>query len=177
MNSIDIMIDLETTGIHPGCCILSLGASSFDQQHTFYQKISHDDSLRAGFFDDPFTIAWWNKQSLTARTEAFSGTTSIANVLGDFSTFLWRLPADKKKVFVWGNGADFDLPILQAAYLKLGMKVPWEPFNGRCYRTLKNLYKDVKMEPFTGVKHSALADAMNQAAHAHKILSKHFNEG
>jgi hypothetical protein len=170
------MVDLETTGTKAGCGVLAIGACSLDGTHTFYEKIDHLSCLSAGLVDDPSTLKWWSKQEILAREEAFSGTKNLVMVLGQFADFLRSLPSPKKTIFVWGNGADFDLPILAAAYQAVGMEVPWEPFNGRCYRTLKNLYKSIPMRKFEGLKHSALADARNQAMHAHEILRIHFDK-
>jgi hypothetical protein len=170
----DVMTDLETTGTSAGCCILSIGACTFSEELNFYQKIWHQSCLESGLVDNRETIAWWSRQSVEARQEAFSGTSHLVTVLGAFSDFLRSIPA--KQVFVWGNGADFDLPILAAAYHKLGMNVPWKPYNGRCYRTLKNLYRDIDMPAFEGMKHNALHDAKMQARHARLILHKHFNK-
>lgn len=176
MNSLDVMIDLETTGTKAGCGILSIGACTFDGNHKFYDRIHHSSSIELGLVDDPDTLAWWARQNPEARMEAFSGETHILNALGKFSDWFKRLPADNKNVFIWGNGADFDQPILQAAFVKAGMKAPWAPFNSRCYRTLKNLYFGVKAPAFQGIKHNALADAMHQASHAREILSIHFSK-
>ncbi len=174
MKTLDVMIDLETMGTSAGCMILSIGACTFDTQKTFYTRIQKDScpALRA----DPETMAWWQKQSFEAQQEAFSGDVLLLNALGDFSTWWNRLEGDNKSKFIWGNGADFDLPILKAAYEAVMMKEPWAPWNGRCYRTLKNLYFGIKAPEFQGVKHNALADAMHQARHAREILSKHFSE-
>jgi len=70
---------------------------------------------------------------------------------------------------VWGNGADFDLPILAAAYKAAGGPPPWKPYNGRCYRTLKNLAPSIKLER-QGTHHQALDDAVCQAKHLIKIV-------
>lgn len=171
-NSIDVMIDIETTGTSSGCCILSIGATSFDEKYTFYMKIDHRSSVSYGLKDSPGTMAWWQQQSSEARMEAFSGTDDLVVVLGAFSDFLLSIQRAEGEVFIWGNGADFDLPIIKAAYEIVDMPVPWKPFNGRCYRTLKNLpqNKNIKADKFEGVKHNALADAIFQARHALKIL-------
>lgn len=172
--SLDVMIDLETVGTSAGCGILSIGACTFNHSHTFYKKIDLESCKLIGLTEDQDTMAWWRKQDPEAKREAFSGTNSIVEVLGNFSDWFRRLPGDADKIFVWGNGADFDLPILAAAYAAAKMQKPWKPFNGRCYRTLKNLYFSVKMQPFDGMKHNALADAKNQASHARNILRIHF---
>jgi exodeoxyribonuclease VIII len=170
----NVMIDLETTGVTPGCCILSIGACTFDLREEFYSTISLSNSHTRGLFDDPDTIAWWSKQSEKARKEAFSGTKDLLVVLGEFQTWFNRLDGKDKKV--WGNGADFDLPILAFAYRLAGIKLPWKPFNGRCYRTLKNLYKSVEGPKFSLDKHDALVDAKIQAEHASRILSIHYSD-
>jgi len=172
-NSIDVMVDLETCGTSAGCIILTIGACTFDQEHKFYTRISERDSEQQGFWRDPSTMAWWNKQDYGVRDEAFSGTVEVIKALGQFSDFLLSLKKQYKNVYIWGNGADFDLPILAHYYHAIDMKIPWEPYNGRCYRTLKNLYKDIKIGENKG-KHNALFDAVAQAAHARRILHEHF---
>lgn len=173
--SLDVMLDLETCGTAPGSVILAIGACTFDLQHTFYEKISLDDSQAQGFITDNNTLAWWNTQAPAVREEAFSGTLPVVNALGNFADWYRILPAEKR--FLWGNGAGFDQQLLATAYRWVGMVQPWEYKEERCYRTLKNLYFNIKADPFEGDKHNALADAQNQAIHARKILSFHFREG
>jgi len=171
--STDIMLDLETTGTRAGCCLLAIGACTIDEKYTFYRTISWNSCKEAGLKDSPGTLAWWDKQSPEARREAFSGIDLLTEVLGEFSDWFSMLEKTLgTPIFVWGNGADFDLPILSAAYDVVNMKQPWAPFNGRCYRTLKNLpyNKDIKPPEFEGLKHNALSDALHQSRHMLKIL-------
>ena len=163
-----IMLDLETTGVSAGCCILSIGATTLDLSAGFYKRISLESSVAMGLTTLPSTMAWWDKQSKEARDEAFSGTEILLHALLDFSDW-FRLIGSTAKV--WGNGADFDLPILAAAYEACKIEKPWKPYNGRCYRTIKNLYSDVPLNSFRGVKHNALEDARNQAIHLMKIVN------
>jgi hypothetical protein len=74
------------------------------------------------------------------------------------------------EVNVWGNGAAFGNVILRSAYAACGLLPPWEFWNDRCYRTLKNLRPDIKLER-SGTHHNALDDAITQAEHAVVILS------
>ena len=163
----NVMIDLETTGVAAGCCILSIGACTLDLNNEFYQKISIDSGWNSGLKDDPSTLNWWDSQDPAARIEAFSGTLHIQDVLNNFS--LWLKGLQEKNVKVWGNGADFDLPILGAAYIACGMPIPWKPYNGRCFRTIKNIHAEIIPNAFRGMKHNALGDAKNQAVHLVKI--------
>lgn len=171
----DVMLDLETLGISPGCTILSIGACSLDQEHTFYQTISIANCVERGLTREAGTLAWWDKQAPEIRAEAFSGTTNLIEALGQFHDWFRKLPAKKK--FIWSNGADFDIPILAFAYRLCGMHTPWEPFNGRCYRTMKNLYRDIPMVALEGgVKHNALDDATAQAQHLRQIFQEHYRK-
>ena len=174
-NTVDVMIDLETVGKMAGCGILSIGACTFDIRSVFNESISQISCLNAGLVEDPETLSWWSKQPREVYLTAFSGEVSIIKVLGDFSDWLRTLGYPKDKVYVWGNGAKFDLGILEAAYAAVGMDYPIDYKNERCYRTLKNLYYDIKAEKFEGQKHNALHDAIHQARHASAILKKHFS--
>ena len=49
------------------------------------------------------------------------------------------------------------------------MPIPWKPYNGRCFRTIKNIHAEIIPNAFRGMKHNALEDAKNQAVHLVKI--------
>lgn len=172
-----IMIDLETLGTTPGCSILSIGAVFFDTEHGLgseLRTVVHRPSCASvGLFEDADTLAWWRRQSEAARRvliEADQETVaySIESALEELNKFC-KLGTNAK---VWGNGADFDNPILIAAYKATGIKQGWKPYNGRCYRTIKNLYKSVKLER-VGVHHDCLDDAKSQALHLIEIARQH----
>jgi hypothetical protein len=177
----DVMIDLETLGNRPGCAILSLGAVGFDPKQgeisdgvPFYAVINTDSCVCAGLGFDRETLDWWGRQAVEARTvlEAARSLNSfqLATVLERFELFLNEF-GGKKSVRIWGNGADFDNPILAAAYRAIGKEVPWSFWNSRCYRTLKILYPDVPLKR-TGTHHNALDDAKTQAMHALEIFAQ-----
>ncbi len=179
MREINVMIDLETTGIGPGCCILEIGATVFSgpeyrygEQPLFYQTVLHEGQYGLGLGDDPATMAWWDKQGEAAKAEAFhsSNAVELPQALNSFAGYLDSL-AQIKDVFVWGNAASFDLKILEAAYHACGMSVPWYFRNERCYRTLESLYGNrVPATTFKGTKHNALHDAQHQAVRACQLL-------
>ncbi|MDV7397059.1 3'-5' exoribonuclease, partial [Arthrospira platensis SPKY1] len=66
---------------------------------------------------------------------------------------------------LWGNGADFDNPILKSCYAAIDADVPFKPWAGRCYRTVKNIPGMPKINRNHGTHHNALDDARNQALH------------
>ena len=167
---INIMIDIETLGTKPGCTILSIAAVPFAYASTedyepFYQKISETSCASYGLCSDIDTVNWWGRQSAEARTEAFSGTRDLKEVLEEFTAYLQQWQGCK----VWGNGASFDVPLLEAAYSACDMQPPWKYFNSMCYRTLKTLYPQIPFVP-ARIKHNALHDAIAQASHAERIF-------
>lgn len=159
-----IMIDLETMGTRPGSAIASIGACAFDPEtgvmgHLFYRRIDLDSCARSGLAFDADTIVWWLKQSDAARGElAKEGGFHIAKALQDFRSF-W-LEEDGK--YLWGHGANFDEPLLAAAYRALHVEQPWLFWNARCTRTIYGL-AGVKPNRAAGVHHNAMDDARAQA--------------
>lgn len=170
-----VMVDLETLGTVPGCSILSIGAVYFDESglgEEFYRPVSRLHCQELGLREDAGTIAWWNRQSPEARkvialAEAEDAPT-VHQVLGELHTFL-KLRTNVK---LWGNGADFDNPILACAYDAAELKQTWIAWNGRCYRTLKNIAPGPKLVR-VGTYHNALDDAKSQALHAIELFKLH----
>lgn len=164
------MTDLETMGRRAGCAILSIGAVEFDPKlglgREYYRVVSLKSCESVGLHLDQETAAWWAKQSPEARKVLDEANAQdampIQEALAEFNEFL----ATGTKV--WGNGADFDNAILIAAYAATGIQQGWGPYNGRCYRTLKSFFPQIKAKR-GGVHHNALDDAKTQAAHAIEI--------
>ncbi len=162
----NVMLDIETTGVEPGCCILSIGAVPFltdSPVEYFYERISHQSSLRAGFADNPDTISWWDKQKPEMQDEAFGGVLSIHRVLESFCSYLNAL-GDPRDIHVWGNGKDFDNIIVAHTLKKLHLKQPWHYRNNWCYRDFVKLFPLVP-KPDNLNLHNALEDAKTQARH------------
>lgn len=176
----NIMVDLETLDNKPSAIILSIGAVAFDPNtgrlgEEFYQVINTDSCRRAGLTESEDTVAWWKQQSEEAKQvlhEAEAETSChLLKALIGFKD--WLQPFKLSRVKVWGNGSDFDNPILTTAYSKVGMSLPWRFYNNRCYRTLKKLYPTVVFDKREGTYHNALDDAKTQALHAVKIFRVH----
>jgi len=177
-----IMMDLETLGTEPGCSILSIGAVYFDPVKEelgseMYVLVHRPSCTAYGLWEDPSTINFWEGQA--AKNEVHKK--FLADVM--METIAYTLPKalvefnqfvalGSGAVRVHGNGADFDNAIMRAAYRAAGVKPTgsWAKFGGRCYRTVKNLFPDVKMQIREGVHHNALDDAKNQALHLMTIV-------
>lgn len=177
---INVMHDLETLGVDAGSTILSIGAVVFGPggiSGTFYSVINRQTCRNAGLTEDPDTLEWWRNQSPEARvvlTDAANLKTSspLGRALAEFDTWLLHVGAgdqERKNVKIWGNGADFDKPILGAAFKTCGFAPPWTAYSCGCYRTLKNLRPEIKLIR-TGTAHNALVDAQDQAEHAIRLL-------
>lgn len=165
----NFMIDIETIGTKPGCAILSIAAVPFGSESEFaeelYIKIAKESNAEVGLIADPVTLSWWAKQKPEAYAEAFGGTTHIREAMQSLHQHL--KPYDK--IRVWGNGASFDAPILEAAFAACGMREPWKYYDSMCYRTMKNLFPQVPILR-NGLHHNALDDARSQADHLRRIF-------
>jgi DNA polymerase III epsilon subunit-like protein len=169
-----VMVDLETMDNKPTAAITAIGAVAFDPDtgelgERFYVKVDLQTSMDAGLTVSADTINWWLMQADEPRKEMARKGHPLPFVLEQFSEFL------RPYQFVWGNGAAFDNAILQTAYAKVGQPLPWKFWNDRCYRTVKSMYPDVKLER-VGNLHNALDDAVSQATHLIAIY-KEINHG
>lgn len=169
MNKQHVMVDLETLGNNSSSVIISIGAVAFDLDKnetftdTFYSVIDPQSCVDVGLKMDVSTVMWWMKQSDGAR-KAFEKTGSPLNeVLLEFANWY------PKGAKFWGNGATFDNVILSNAYAACKIKKPWGYTDDSCYRTVKALYPDVKVER-VGVYHNAADDAVTQAKHLVAML-------
>lgn len=170
-----VMIDLETMGTAPGSAIISIGAVKFIPEtgeigpETFYRNISLTSCLLAGLTIDAGTLAWWRDQSSEAKLALDDGgCTSLRAALAEFAQYLTSNAhgEDTGTPVVWCKGADFDFPLLAAAYRALDIPLPWKFWNARCARTLFNVCRDqfgYVLPKVQGTAHNALDDARHQA--------------
>lgn len=171
-----VMLDLETLGTAPGCKVLSIGAVVFSADGLgaeHYVELIRED--QGNLTENPDTLKWWMGQPAEVRDRLFEPSPekiSLPASLAGFNTWLGSL-GTPRDICMWGNGADFDQPILLAGYRQAGIKHAWGTYNNRCYRTLKALAPELKMGGNrVGAKHNALDDAKSQALHAVQIFDK-----
>ena len=169
----DVSIDLETLGNGYGAAILSIGAASFNRDTgklgpTYSAKIDLDEALRYGKVSAS-TLRWWLGQSKEAQVAVFSaagGAVTMLQALQGFNAFTETLPAN---ICMWGNGATFDITLLDGAFDALALPgcVPIWRNNFWCIRDLRTLVDAVDLRkesiPFMGTPHIALDDAIHQA--------------
>lgn len=177
-NFYDIMVDLETLGLPPTGAVVSIGAVFFDL-HTqtlgpeYHATIHLGSAMADGGTVDPGTIMFWLGQPDAARNALRFNTRHIHAVLDEFSDWI-KQTCRHEDVRPWGNGASFDLTLLNSAYKRAGRKTPWHFANERCFRTIRNMYPQIEYNPDDkGVAaHNALEDAKFQARHLFKIKTR-----
>ena len=101
----------------------------------------------------------------------FNNTLPLAKVLQDFECFIkWF---DYSSLQVWGNSARFDLGILENAYSKFNVNIPWNHWNERDVRTLVAFAPEIKKNMvFEGVKHNPIDDCKHQIKYCCEIFKK-----
>lgn len=166
-------IDLETLGTRYNAPVISIGVVQFDPDTgklgaTFYREIDIDSAIKAGKVSGS-TLAWWAQQTDKARRVfGDKNKVSLATALDELSTWLRGMAVTPK---VWGNGAGFDITILEHAYENgcVGLKEAWHYTNVRDMRTLVEAARlgDAEWPKREGVHHNALDDATYQA----KVIS------
>lgn len=172
----DGMLDIETMGKNPGAPVLSIGLQMFDLGSRklgkkFYVQISLESCMAAGLQPDASTILWWMKQSDEARKafESNNGAYDLFNGLNYLRAFVDDSGSHRSRFMPWGNSSRFDCGILMAAYRAAGLHAPWEHWNERDYRTIKNMKPNIKLQR-VGVHHNALDDAVSQTLHLFKLM-------
>ena len=168
------MLDLETMGNCPNAAIVAIGAVCFDIERrelgeNFYQTIDLESSVAGGGVMDASTVLWWLNQSEAARQDIITGREPIDSALELFSDWIGVI-MDDERIIMWGNGVAFDNVILASAYRQHNILQPWDFINDRCYRTIKSLKPEIKMQR-TGTYHNALDDAISQAKHLIEIFT------
>lgn len=165
-----IMVDLETMGNKSNSCIVSIGALEFNINtgktgREFYNNVDLQSCLDCGLSVDANTIMWWLQQSDYARNSVTKGPiVPLTQALSNFKEFC------NKNAMIWGNSARFDLGILQNAYNKVDMSVPWLYYNERDVRTLLSFVPEVKKNyPRLSTAHNALADCYHQVGYCSEI--------
>lgn len=165
-----VMIDLETMGTTPGSAIAAIGAVFFNPIGTlppldqmahdakFYRSVDLGSCQRAGLTLDAATVQWWLQRPKDIVEAILHAPTHVSVALLAFRSFLMA-GGQTADIVVWGHGAAFDPPLLEAAFRAADLPLPWEYRNIRDTRTLFDLAGGVKVDN----DHHALRDAWNQA--------------
>ncbi|MGF7007181.1 hypothetical protein J2Y52_002679 [Aminobacter sp. BE110] len=157
------MLDLETFGTLPGSVIRSIGAVQFDLRgntgKTFYANIEPESCKAVGLVIDLRTEQWWSEQSKAAQQSLLIDQLPLKAVAVAFRSWFHEIGGEQ----VWGQGANFDIPLWEAASLAVSVPPPWKFWNVRDTRTVYDLFDfDTRELAIERVKHNALDDARHQ---------------
>lgn len=177
MNYNNVMIDIETLGVDPTSCILSIAAVYFDPAtgstgNTFHEYIDLQSCLDLGMTINASTFIFWMNQNDEARSQFNQcKKENIKLVLTQLYDFL----KDDQNI-IWANSPSFDCAILKSAYKKsFNCEPRWKYYNERDLRTLTNLFPLEEIElDISGIQkgnHNALNDCYYQI----QLLSAIYN--
>lgn len=163
----NLMVDLETLSLSNDACIVSAGLVVFSSTkilETYSAGIKDlEDQVRKGSHISPDTVIWWLKQSDAARhslIRSIEGPSMVAPIktielLNNISVLFVNCKA------IWSKDSCFDINILERAYQRYELPIPWKYHQRRCVRTLFEEWPQVpKVMPT--VKHDPLDDAKAQ---------------
>ena len=161
-----IMVDFETLDTKPTAVVLSVGMVMFDENKIRgyrYFKFDVQTQLDAGRTVSAKTLAWWTNQSEKAREVLSPHVTDITLVTFNDQLTTWLLERGirTEDAHVWGNGNDFDIPILNSITDEFGPF--YDHWNTWCFRTFNKMTGCKQMVIRKGTHHNALDDAMYQA--------------
>lgn len=167
-----LMLDLETMGLGPNAAICAIGAVKFElaiqksedgspslyylEHEDFYVHVSLESSVRSGGVIDPGTVLWWMQESAQARA-AIANPQDVMHIniaLQQLSKFAHNCTG------IWAAPAHFDIPIIESAYRRSGILVPWRMRQVHCLSTLQHLFGIERAE--NKLPHHALEDARSQ---------------
>src|SRR5580765_7821917 len=122
----NVMLDLETWGTCPGCAIRSIGAVVFDPisgetGEEFYANVDDVSCLDIGLVKELQTIDWWRQQTKEAQESLLKDPLPIMEVIDRFRQWFIR----SRGIFIWSQGANFDEPIIHAAFRRTKRFAPW----------------------------------------------------
>ena len=164
----ELMIDFETLATTPNAAVLSLGACFFDLENdrigaTFEMVFSIQEQFDAGRKVEADTLKWWMQQSGAAKKVFHEQAKTPEFILKTFSKWVTD-NCLMSKVKPWGNGATFDITLIENLFRQYGVKCPWTYDSIMDVRTFRRFVAGgAKIPVAQGTHHNALDDAKNQA--------------
>lgn len=160
-----IHLDLETLGVKHTSQILSIGA--VHGTDIFYREIDAYQYNPDDFTMCDSTIKWWTARGGFIPSQDLE---SPANAIAQFAGWVADITDSDPDTEIWANSPTFDCAILRYHMSKLHISCPWNFWQERDVRTIKNAAKALGI-PLRGAPnpHNALKDARNQAELVHSF--------
>ncbi len=164
-NNMELMVDVETLGVHPGAPVITIGAVLFDPyssdsseelvRRSTTIKIDLEEAIKYSTGVDGGTLKWWFQQdpeAIAALTgpEAVHMKTALqdlekyCNDRGSYTNdkFFDGISSLPKACRYWAKDPDFDMRLMQHFYEHpdiSGVKCPWTFYLCRSVRTVQDL--------------------------------------
>lgn len=170
----DYMLDWETLDTIPSARVLSVGISEFDPLtgeigEEFYARFDTTSQYNIDRTASADTIRWWGEQEKSVREEAFSGKQPLSAFIRMFNGMC------DGKTKVWGNGATFDISILEDIYRQAEAELPYKFWNVRDVRTTLAMGRDLidyKKPPAPKNAHNPIIDTRYQIGYVSDIYKQ-----
>lgn len=160
-----VMIDIEDLGKKANAPIGSIGAVFFNPQtgelgEKFYLRVDFENDMLNDLVPDG-EIIW--------------------SALRAFSDWLTYNAESLKTLKVWANSPSFDCTILKTAFERNDIDIPWNYWNERDVRTMKEVglaimdmgrFLRLGTEKIIGFKRNELDDAISQVALVSAVMSR-----
>jgi len=187
-NITDVMLDLETFDSKPTGAIVKISAVPFNiktgkifDSDIFDVSISLDSCIKAGLTVSENTIYWWLNQNdearkylMNERKSNVSLTTALSNFLIWFSNIKNINSIDN--LYIWGNGAAFDLAMLSNAFRTIGLNPPYKPSEEQDVRTVVRRDPSIKKNMlFEGIRHNPEHDCKHQIKYVCRTINQPMN--
>jgi hypothetical protein len=186
MNSLDIMVDLETLAVNDSPVIIQLSGVIFDRMtgktyEEFNELISPESGITSGLSVNGDTVAWWLTQECKVIKDVFlksiTSGKKLDKVLMAFSKFIndVKKTHNVESISLWGNGILSDNLWIQSNFKAVGLAECFQYNEHRDVRTLVQvgidiLGKDFKKDTtFVGNEHNAIDDCHHQIKYCVKI--------
>lgn len=173
---LEAVCDLETgsVAVSKQPVVVSIGIAAYDlmddtrdvcPNNTFYGILKWEDQHKKGADLSDDVLDWWDKQPREAlEIWNHKDAEDVIVVLTRLTQFI----KDKNITCMYGNGSNFDNPILRGLYDMYGMQFPIHFRKDFCMRTLKKVAKAKGFIKPTWlgrrlIKHNALDDAIYEA--------------
>ena len=177
-----MMVDCETLAVNANAVVLSIGACVYNAEGIkdaieLFPSVSQQVEAGREISDD--TLMWWFTRPDETRQSIVRGERQPLSVVAD--EFVdWahqhRNQCGKENLWFSAFGIDFDLPLVTSLLGKY-RTMPWEggrPMyqNKMCLRAVNEIFADAIVWPEGPTKHTAMADAINQARAHINVLKK-----
>lgn len=157
-----LMLDIETLGTKPGCVITQIACIPFTEdgpgpESTWFRANIDITTYGHNFHIDAATLKWAIEKGVPILRD---NQIDAALALLDLANFIARRVKDDNRVKIWANSPTFDCEILEAAWRRFDIQVPWHYWHCLDYRT--EMWRDPRRaEP---AAHDATQDCLDQIA-------------